>query len=71
MDSQYKGMMTHPDGRFDALQTHMIGHYFALTTRMDVVDTQFDSLHHEFGEFRDHIRENVQDPLMSRMNNMQ
>jgi hypothetical protein len=35
------------------------------------MDNQFDSLHDELGGLREHIRENVHDPIMTRMNNLQ
>ena len=34
---------------FDNLQTNMDGQYTAMTNMFDVMDTQFDSLHHEVG----------------------
>lgn len=35
------------------------------------MDNQFDSLHDEVGGLREHIRENVHDSIMTRMNNLQ
>jgi hypothetical protein len=70
MDGQFQGMMTHIDGRFDYPQTHMDGQYTSLTNMFDVMDTQFDSLHHEVGGLCDHVHDSVHEPLMTRMNNM-
>jgi hypothetical protein len=35
------------------------------------MDNLFDSLHNELGGLHEHIRENVHDSIMTRMNNLQ
>jgi hypothetical protein len=64
-------MMTHVDGRFDAMQTHFDGWYSTLNTRFSAVDNQLDGMHSQFDDIRSHIQDIVHDPIMSRMNNMQ
>jgi hypothetical protein len=78
MDSQYQGLMTHIDGRFQAmdtrmtaLQTHVDGQYSAITSRLCNIDDQFDGVFSEFSELRTHIHNTVHDPIMNRMNSMQ
>jgi regulator of replication initiation timing len=66
-----QGLQTHMDGHFHSLQTHMDGQYTAFVSRMNVMENQFDSLHDEFGGLREHIHENVHEPIMTRLNNMQ
>jgi hypothetical protein len=55
----------------DALQTHVDGQYLGMTSRLCSSEYQFDGMIFEFTGLCDHIRENVHDPLMSRMNNKQ
>jgi hypothetical protein len=64
-------MMTHVDGRFDAMPIHFDGQYSALYSRFDVVDDQLDGMHSQFVDLHTHILDTVHDPIMSRMNNMQ
>jgi hypothetical protein len=55
----------------DALQTHVDGQYSRMASRLCSSEYQFDGMIFDFTWLRDHIRENVHDPLMSRMNNME
>jgi hypothetical protein len=71
MDGRIQGMMAHVDGHFDAMQSYFDGQYSALNNRFTDVDTQLDGVHFQFADLHTHIQDNVHDPIMSRMNNMQ
>jgi hypothetical protein len=57
MDSRFQGMMTHMDQRLDVMQSSF--------------DNNWDALNTEFSEFRSYIENDVTDPIMNRLNNMQ
>jgi hypothetical protein len=56
IDTRFQGMMTHMDQRLDDMQSSF--------------DSNWDALNTEYSEFRNHIQNNVTDPIMTRLNNM-
>jgi hypothetical protein len=63
-----QGLQTHMDSRFQGIMTHM-------NQRLDVMQSSFDNnwdaLNTEFSKFRSYIENDVTDPIMNRLNNMQ
>jgi hypothetical protein len=59
------------DGLFDNMQSHFYRQYSALHDRFSIVNTQLDGVHSQFADLCTHIQDNVHDPIMSQMNNIQ